>query len=315
MAKLRDKIKKAVQRVLIYGPPKTGKTEVVGKLSEHWNLIWFDLENGYSTLLKLPPEQQDRITIISLPDTRSWPVAITTLLKVVKGGEYSICEKHGTIGCPKCKAAGESFETVNLAQVPPNTIVVFDSLTQLTNSVIAKLTLGKPDDYKLERDDWANLGKLMDMFLSHIQQAPYSVVCISHENEVEYEDGKIKIVPVSGTKNFSRNTAKYFDHVAYAEIKNKKHKLASATDYSMSVQTGSRLDVRLEDSAEVSLYDIFKHLPKWNEEVEVVAAQVDDMATTTAAETPVASSSEGGPKSLSDVTGRVKLNLNKGLVK
>ena len=314
MAKLRDKIKKASQRVLIYGPPKTGKTEAVARLSEHFNLLWFDLENGYSTMLKLPEEWQDRITLISLPDTRSWPVAISTLLKVVRGSEHTICEQHGSIACPKCKAAGAPVEVVNLSKLPPNTIVVFDSLTQLTNSVISKLTLNKPDDYKLERDDWANLGKLMDMFLSHIQQAPYSVVCISHENEAEYEDGKIKIVPVSGTKNFSRNTAKYFDHVAYAEIKNKKHKLASATDYSMSIQTGSRLDVRLEDSEEVSLYDIFRHLPKWNEAIEgeLVDTPILDMS----AETPVASSSESeGVKSLSTVAGRVKLNMNKGLNK
>lgn len=271
--KLTEKKHSTAQRVLLFGAPKSGKTQLAGELSKYFNLLWFDLENGYSTLLKLPTEAQENINLISLPDTRSYPIAIETMLKVIKGGQVSICEEHGKVSCPKCKADNAPTVTVHLDSLDNETIVVIDSLTQLTNSAISHITKGESDEYKLTYDDWGNLGKLMDIILSHIQQARYNVICISHETEAEMEDGKKKIVPVAGTRNFSRNTAKYFDHVIYCELKNKKHAVGSATDYSMSILTGSRTDVKLEALPSASLLSIFKP--------EVVATPVATTQTNT----------------------------------
>jgi hypothetical protein len=259
--KLTDKVTSLVTSVLIYGPPKTGKSQLAGGISEFKKLIWFDLENGYSTLLKFPEEWKQRIEIVSIPDTRSFPIAIETCLKVIKGGPVDICDEHGKVACPVCKKDGKSFTKIELSKVDSDTVVVFDSLTQLTNSAIAHITKGQPDDYKLNYDDWGNLGKLMDIFLSHIQQASFNVVCISHETEAEMEDGKIKIVPVAGTKAFSRNTAKYFSHVVYAEVKNKKHNFYSTTTSASNLNTGSRTGIALENIADSPLITLFRAPP------------------------------------------------------
>jgi hypothetical protein len=244
--KLTLKAVSSVHRVLIYGPPKTGKTQLAGSLSQFKKLIWFDLENGYTTLLKFPEEWKERIEIISIPDTRSFPVAIETCLKVIKGGPCEICEEHGKVGCALCKKGGLPTVLIELNKIGDDTVVVFDSLTQLTASAIAHITKGQPDDYKLDYSDWGNLGKLMEIFLSHIQQAQYNVVCISHETEAELEDGKTKLVPVAGTRAFSRNTAKYFDSVIYSEVKNKKHNFYSSTTSASNLNTGSRNGIALE---------------------------------------------------------------------
>jgi len=256
--KLSQRTASKSHRVLIFGPPKSGKSLLAGKLSSDFNLIWFDLENGYDTLFQLPSAQQDRIEIISIPDTRSFPVAIETCLKAIKGNSGSICEEHGKWDCPICKKAGAPLIPVNLQTVDLDTVVVFDSLTQLTNSAIAHITRNQPDDYKLSYEDWGNLGKLLDMFLSHVQQAGFHVVCISHETEAEMEDGRQKLVPTAGTRNFSRNTAKYFDEVIYCEVKNKKHIAASSTTYNNNILTGSRSGSSLETDAEPSLVPLFK---------------------------------------------------------
>ena len=71
------------------------------------------------------------------------------------------------------------------------------------------------------------------------------------------EDGKQRLVPTAGTRNFSRNTAKYFDEVIYCEVKNRKHIAASATTYSGNILTGSRSGVILENEASPSLLQIF----------------------------------------------------------
>lgn len=255
--KLSQKTASKSHRVLIFGPPKSGKSFLAGKLSESFNLIWIDMENGVDTLKQLPPEWQDRVDVISLPDTRSFPIAIETCLKLIKGGPVKICERHGKVSCSICTKESALFTELCLGTLPSDSIVVFDSLTQLTNSAIAHITKDKPDDYRLEYDDWGNLGKLMDIFLSHVQQAPFNVVCISHETEAKMEDGKDKLVPTAGTRNFSRNSAKYFDEVVYCEIKNKRHVAASSTLYNNNILTGSRSGTVLENS-DGSLIPIFK---------------------------------------------------------
>lgn len=243
---------------LLFGPPKSGKTLLAGKLAERFNILDFDLEKGSSTLLQLPDEWKERVDVISLPDTRSFPIAIETMLKVIKGGSHEICEAHGKVSCSICKKESAPFNLVNLHELGPDTIVVVDSLTQLTNSAIAHITKGTDELYKLQTDDWGNLGKLMDTFLSHVQNAPFHIICISHETEVEMVDGKQKIVPTAGTRNFSRNTAKYFDEVIYVELKNKKHVAGSATTYATNILTGSRSGSEIESLGEgPSLIPIF----------------------------------------------------------
>jgi hypothetical protein len=258
--KLSQKIASKSRRVLLFGPPKSGKTMLAGQLAKEFNLIWVDLENGVDTLLQLPRDYQERIEVISLPDTRSFPIGIQTCLKVIRGSAYKICNSHGVISCTSCiKNTEATWVDVEFNTLDLDTIVVFDSLTQLTQSAIAHITKGKPDDYKLDYDDWGNLGKLLDTFLSHVQQAGFHVVCISHETEVEMEDGKPKLVPTAGTRNFSRNTAKYFDEVIYCEVKNKKHVAASSTTYNGNILTGSRSGAVLESNpGEASLIPIFK---------------------------------------------------------
>lgn len=249
--------KHPVQRVLVFGPPFTGKTTLIAELTKQFNVLYIGLENGHSVFFKLPPEQQERVEIVNLPDTRDYPIAIETLLKLVKGDKFEVCDLHGKIACPMCKShnlklasneAPRSFTTVELNALDSTWVVAIDSLTQLTNSGISHITKGKDEDYKLQHDDWGNLGKLMDIFFSRIQQSKYNVVCVSHESETEMEDGKIKIVPVAGSRNFSRNVAKYFDHVVYAQITNMKHTFTSVTTQTVNIVVGSRTGIDIKQT-------------------------------------------------------------------
>lgn len=281
--KLTDKKASKSHRVLLFGPPKSGKSQLAGELAEKFNLLWVDIENGVDSLLKMPEEWKARVEVISIPDTRVYPMGIQTALKMIKGGPGTICDAHGAWNCMACAKDPDATKVaVHLNELPLDTIVVFDSLTQLTNSAIAHITKNQSDDYKMEYDDWAALGKLMDTFLSQVQQAPFNVVCISHETEVEMEDGKNKLVPTAGTRNFSRNTAKYFDEVFYLEVKNKKHVVGSSTAYANNVLTGSRSGQVLEGKDKASLIPVFSG--------EVV---VSNLASINAKGTPAANAVSG----------------------
>lgn len=262
MANLADMIGEIYQSAMVYGPPKGGKTQLAGELAMHdeiEGIIWIDIENGVETLMKLPMHAKKKITVIQLPDTRSNPVAANTCLKLVRGTKVAICEEHGVADCPSCKKAGLPMPTYELSKLPSNWVVVFDSITQLTESFISYITQGKPDTYKMQTDDWGDLSKLIAVFLSHIQQAKFNVVCISHEIEAQREDGTDRIVPVAGSRNSSRNSAKAFGHVVYVEVKAKKHVINSTTTGNANVIAGSRSDIDLGavKDGTASLFPIF----------------------------------------------------------
>tara|TARA_R110002096_G_scaffold124917_5_gene269927 strand:- start:2253 stop:3170 length:918 start_codon:yes stop_codon:yes gene_type:complete len=257
VAKLINKKASATKRVVVYGASFSGKSLLVGKLAEHFKLLWVDLEAGHGVLYQLPASFQENIEIVSLPDTRSYPIAIETMLKLVKG-PVDICELHGKVSCMVCKRNDAETVHVDVNSMQPDTILVVDTLTQLSNSAISNITKGEPDDYKLSFDDYGNLGKLLDIVLSHIQQASYNVVVISHENEVVTEGKKTTLSPTGGTRNFSRNITKYFTDVVYLERKNKKHTCISTTTSSTSVIAGSQSGVALETLGEPSLLPLFR---------------------------------------------------------
>jgi len=272
MAKLSSLHHSKTHRVCLFGGPKSGKTQLAGALAKQYKLVWFDLENGFETLLKLPYEAQDNIELIRIPDTKVYPIAIETMLKVISGKRVTVCDAHGKVECPLCKKAGESTTVVELAALDNDTIVVVDSMTQLANSAMNHIAKNQDDTYKPEWTDYRNQGALMDKFLSQVQQAAFNIVCITHEAEVEMEDGRKKLVPVAGTTNFSRNTAKYFDHVVYAELKNRKHVFASSTTYANNILTGSRTDIELEKSEAPTLFSIFNGAPVEPKQTQGVAA-------------------------------------------
>ena len=56
MPKLTNIAESKVKHILVYGPPKAGKTKLAGAMAEKKRLIWFDFERGHSTLFQLPKE-------------------------------------------------------------------------------------------------------------------------------------------------------------------------------------------------------------------------------------------------------------------
>jgi hypothetical protein len=256
-------------KVLVYGPPKAGKTALVGKLAEHFNLHWLDLENGIKTLLNpamLKPEFRKNVNVVNIPDHKMYPVAVDTVRDVLKGGDKKICQAHGKVNCPLCAKNTEArWSTINLNNFTDKDILVIDSLSQLSNSAMNKSVLkeiSKPggEEYKATFHDYATQGALLDQVLSMIQVLDLNICVISHEVESEMTDGKDKIVPMAGTRNFSKLSAKYFDAAVYCTLVNKQHRAFSSTSYAPNVLTGSRLPVSLDDNKgeDLSLLPLFK---------------------------------------------------------
>ena len=251
------------KRMIVYGDPFTGKTTLVAKLAEKFKLKWIDIEHGASSIIRNVPKQfHKNIDLIQIPDSKVNPMAAETVLKIFKAPhmEAVICATHGKISCPLCAKVPEAkFSSICLNKLGADEIVVLDSATQLTNSIISHITRNQKDDYKMDFDDWGTLAKLLDIIFTQIQGGHYNCVIISHAAMVGTEKSEkiTKLVPIGGSSNYSRTFAKFFDDIVYCEVLNGKHKFTSRTGASPQVITGSKSNVDIETMAEPSLIPFF----------------------------------------------------------
>lgn len=263
-ARAANTLQKDNHSILVYGPPKTGKTAFVAtaaKIPEIGTIYWIDTENGLSTILNMGLTENElaKFKVYKIPDTKDNPRAIETVLKMLTSkAKVRVCDEHGIVACAICAKipnyAGEDFL---LSDCRHNDLVVIDSGSQLGTSALNAACLGKGDLYKPQFDDWGNVGKWLTDILLVVQQSQYTnMVVITHELSHEGEDKVERVYPLMGSKPFSTNVGKYFGTVVYAHIKLGKHGAASSSTYRPNVITGSRLNIKLESIAGASMKDL-----------------------------------------------------------
>lgn len=251
--------KHAVQRVLITGLSKSGKSTLAASLSKRYRLIWIDTENAIEALQKLPPEQKANIELIKIPDSASFPMAAQTLQRLFKDKKADICFTHGTINCFICKKNGGIIQHVDLTNLDPaRDVVVLDTLTQagrslfahLMKTATAALSADAAIEYKPVLDDWGALRKNTEYLGSNIQSFPFNFVAITLAIETELEDGKVTLVPEFGSKGSSAGIASKFSTVIFCKTENKKHKAYSSSTASNLFLSGARSDFEIEKQAD-----------------------------------------------------------------
>ncbi len=271
------------QNLLVYGAPKTGKTTLVSQLARKYKVIWIDTEHGFQTLFSsVPKEFWPNIHLIRVNDSPEVPRAARMLTKLFRAKTpQKLCSDHGDIACPLCMSKPDYF-LFDPIKLDSSWVLVIDSLTQLSDSSLAH-ALGVVDPLAAvikakTYAHWDNQGLILKGILTAQQRMPCHVVFISHEEEITHEDGTKKLTPVGGTRNFSATVARYFDHVVYLSIRNKKHCINSSTVSDIRVQAGSRNQVDVKTVNDfINIFQITyseqgkKAALKFNAESEVVA--------------------------------------------
>lgn len=242
------------QTVMVYGAPKTGKSALVGQLAKKYKLYWFDIDRGSQVLFTaVPREFWKNIELIEIKDSQDEPRGIRSLNKLFKSKAIvNFCAEHVEANCAVCTVKKlPPAVSIDVSKLDTRSVIVVDSASRLSDSAMAH-ALGQQGDMifkKKEYSHYDNQGLLLKSIYTLAQYMPCHVVFISHEEELEHEDGTSKITPVSGTRNFSRKVAAYFDHVIYTQILNRKYCISSLGISNIKVQAGNRnnLDIKSAD--------------------------------------------------------------------
>jgi hypothetical protein len=252
--------------ILLYGPAKTGKTQLVGtaaKIPEVKKIVWIDLENGAETLLHmgLTTEEMDKIILIRIPDTREVPRGVETILRMFSAKTpVNICDLHGKVNCTEPTCKDKEGTLFCLKDLTHNDLVVIDSGSQLGDSALAMACAGKAIEFKPGWDEYGLAVKWLGDIMGVIQAATFTnFVMITHETVIEEEINgvkKDKILPLVGTKAFCMKVAKYFGSVVYVEIKMGKHAAGSSSTYKPNHITGSRVNAKMESAKDLSMRSI-----------------------------------------------------------
>lgn len=259
--KLSEYKASAARHILIYGPPKAGKTWAYGELAKKFRLHVIDIEDSVKSLMHLPKAQLDNIELIRLPDNATNQVGFKAVMRLFKQGKINVCHEHGEYQCSTCKKDPAAiWNGLNFSELTANDIVVIDSFSALVESVrayIMKSATDKEDwDAKAGWDEYGKEGRILDFICSFIQTAPFHIIVTSHEQMVEMVDKSKKIVPIGGTSNSSKTFGKYFDDVVYMYMMNGKHKMNSSTVGIGNVLAGSRRSIALKEGD--TLMEFFK---------------------------------------------------------
>ncbi len=249
--------------ILLYGPPKGGKSVLAGTaaaIPELNRIFYISIENGHESLIHsgLSDAELEKIILIRIADTRDTPIAIETILKSFTSKvPVNICELHGRIDCAECKKSSSPSISWHLGSCTHNDLVIIDSGSQLGDSAMAAACLGKPQMFKPTFDEYGMVNKWLGDVCSVIQQcANTNFVVITHEIALEDDEGKDRIFPLMGSKQFSMRCAKFFGTVVYVHKKMNKHVAGSSSTYRSDVLTGSRVNALLENTKEPSMRDI-----------------------------------------------------------
>lgn len=283
--KYSDLPQTTITHTMVYGDTGTGKTTLAMKLLEKFELIWVSADNGHAKIAnKLPKEWLERLDIIVIPDTRDYPVAFTTVRKLMKGTPTIICHQHGTADCKTCTAAKAPTTTYEFRKNSPKTIVVVDHMSSVTASALAIICKGKKPNageeyYKPVLDDYGALKFWMEEIMKDTEKAPFNLIDIAQSMEGKMEDNSVRLLPNVGSYEFGRNVGQHFDNVISCEPDAGKIKFNSITGSSTRYIPRSRDDINIASMKEPSLIPFF-HYPS---PAEMAAWEQRQVATLIAA--------------------------------
>jgi hypothetical protein len=199
------------KRLLIYGPPFSGKTHQVALLTKLGHkLTYFDFDGNAQTLAK-----GNGANINYFNCTHGQP-SLESFIKLFSGRIKTKTYYNNLTGALSESATSPTdgiWDPENFSD-----ILVIDSITNLQEVVIAKIAGPSSLTGKLDFDGWAALGLFYVRLINNLKAIKNNSIVITHEDVLIADDKIQRISPRVGTRNKSLDISKDFTATLYTKI-------------------------------------------------------------------------------------------------
>lgn len=248
------------QIALVYGQPMSGKTSWVSLFAESYRLHWIDLDGKFQSMYNhLDQAYWGNIEVYRVTSQPGKPHAANTVSRILKSTSLiKICDAHGEVSCQVCTKSSASFTTFDPTTLTTKDIIVVDNLTTLSESILER-HIGFTDEWNFRKPEYSDIAKwrmTLSTFFTYAKSRGCHVIFISHEEEMEQEDGTHKLTPVGATRAFATTMAGKFHHVLHTKFANGKFQITSLAAKDMNAQVGSVSGLEVKDKD--SLLKLFK---------------------------------------------------------
>jgi len=243
-------------RLLLYGPPKTGKTWFACKAAEAgFNVILLDGDNGSQIISNIPMKARQKIAVVKLFDTPKESVFHNFIISLSRGKLFAWNEDTNNIVFAKQATQfrpENNHVVINPSALTPNDVLVIDSWSSFCRSMELYYKLQNNikilEALKKDWDDYHWAKRLINEAMHFIKSLPCHVVIIAHSNTYEKYKGKGKarevvsqrIQPLSYSGPQGEQLAKDFSDILYFFV-NRQSQLAMTTATAHGRDGGSRV--------------------------------------------------------------------------
>lgn len=260
-----------LRKVLIYGEPTTGKTELAATvaLSPHIKRVfWFDLDKSLETVIfspRISDEAREKIIPFDITGSNSEPYAVELFLQAFTGRKpKKLCYAHAKLGCPKCVGMGQTMQW-SLYSLGADDAVVIDPGSKLSEYMFAYASMENETNNKIQW--WGDFYGYMDNIQSALLDCPTNIIWISHELDLtkivnkgtkQEREVLVRTVPICGSRNYSKKFSKDFGYKISTYISGSSFRATVTPGENNKAIVGARRPIHLyNDEGNPSLVPMF----------------------------------------------------------
>lgn len=252
----------------LYGPAKSGKTEVVISLVKAgFEVHYLDFDQNVQSILSIANEPNFHYYSIS----DGVGGGICDYMRELRTKHSALaCVQHGMLNCPTCANAGEGFTHLRLKDLTAKCIVVFDSFTAVQESIVSKAMLvNRIQDLKADQIDMsfhmavANVSQPLWNFINKLPSVAHSLIIthqVDKQNLMNSDKVSSFVHPLAGSGTYSlsdkpkRASTALWKTSCTSVLANRKPKCKAGADFYASSPDASTYEAMLLGDAVVEFF-------------------------------------------------------------
>lgn len=251
------------KKIIIWGEPITGKTQILTELAEANYLIdYINLDNNMGVFDNASDKVIDNINNISVNDSLNKMNKATFFEQLITQPAVKVCGAHGYIDCVQCKNEGGDSILYNPAKSEAD-IIVIDSVSAYLESAMIK-GKGESVTAKTTFNNFGEQGLHVDVLNHFVKACPTNVIVISHILQMANtlkENYTDDFYPMFGTRPKSKRCMSVYSHIVKSILDKDTYQLTKSKTHYATLRDDT-LEKKLKGKTRLEILETILGKPK-----------------------------------------------------